>query len=69
MTCGNRSYVVSKPYIKDTKKLRAYSGRKGKAAGFVYLQGLPYCDVEGSSQLISFLRDTIINYSLRREGN
>ena len=42
-----------------------YSGRKRKAAGFVYIQGSLYCDVEGSSQLRSCLHDEIINAAPR----
>ena len=42
-----------------------YSGKKLKAAGFVYLQGSPYRDAEGSPQLRSCLHDTIINAAPR----
>ena len=45
------------------------SGRKRKATGFVYLQGSPYCDAEGSSQVRSCLHDAIINSSPRIGGN
>ena len=47
----NRSSVVSAPFIKDTRIWSVHSGRKLEATGFVYLQGSPYCDAEGSSQL------------------
>ena len=39
--------------------------KKSKTAGFVYLQGSPYRDAEGSSQLRSCLHDTIINAAPR----
>ena len=38
-----------------------YSGRKLKAASFVYIQGSLYRDVEGSSQLWSCLHDEAFN--------
>ena len=36
-TYGNRSYVVSSPYIKDIIMQRVYSGIKWKATGLVYI--------------------------------
>ena len=64
-TYRNRSHVFSTPYIKDRIILRVYSGIKQKAKGFVYLQGSPYHDAEGSSQIRSCLHDAIINSSPR----
>ena len=58
---GNRSYIVSAPYIKYTRIWRLYSGRKRKATGFFYIQGSPYCDTERSSHLRWCLHDAIIN--------
>ena len=37
-TYGNRSYIASTPYIKYTRILRVYSGRKQKATGFAYFK-------------------------------
>ena len=48
-------------YIKYTILRQTYSGRKISATGYVYLNGSPYRDAEGSSQLISCLHDEIIN--------
>ena len=58
---ATRNFVLEREYIKDTRIRRVYSGRKQKATGFVYLQGSPYRDSEGSSQLISCLNYAIIN--------
>ena len=63
--CGNRHHVLSAPYIKYARIRRVYSGRKRKATGYVYIQGSPYLDAEGSSQLRSCLHDSIINASPR----
>ena len=38
-----------------------YTGRKHKATGFVFIQGSPYCDAEGSSEIIVCLYDSGIN--------
>ena len=40
----NRSYVISRDYIKDMRIRRTNSGRKLKSTGFVYPKGSPYCD-------------------------
>ena len=48
---------------------RAYSGIKQKATGFVYLKGSPSKDTEGSSHIISWIHDTIINYAQILGGN
>ena len=45
-----------------------YSGRKRKATGFLYFQGSPYHDAEGSSQLRSCIHDAIINAAPRIGG-
>ena len=42
-------------YIKYTRILWAYSGRKRKATGHVLLTVSPYRDAEGYSQLRSYL--------------
>ena len=60
-TYSNRYYILKKDYIKDTRMRWKYSGRKQRAAGFVYLKGYPYRGAEGSSQLRSCLNDAIIN--------
>ena len=64
-TCGNRSYVISRDYIIDTRICWEYSVIKQKAIGFVYLQGSPYCDAKGLSQLRSCLHDAILNPAQR----
>ena len=56
-----KSICYKNDYIKDTKIRRTYSGRKLRAAGYVYLNGSPYRYAEGLSQLISCLHDAIIN--------
>ena len=58
---SNRSYVLKNGYIKDKRISWTYSGRKQRATGYVYLNGSPYLDAEGLSQLISCLRLDIIN--------
>ena len=58
---GNRSYVISGYYIKDTRICRTSSRIKRTGTGFVYLKGSPYCDYEVSSHLRSCLHDEIIN--------
>ena len=50
-------------YIKDTRIRWTYSGRKRRATGYVYLNGSPYRDAEGLSQLRLCLHDAIINAS------
>ena len=52
-------------YLRYTRIRRSDSGRKRKATGYVLLTGSPYCDYEGSSQLISCLHDAIINSAPR----
>ena len=64
-TYGNIPYVVSAPYIKDSRIRRVYSGIKQKAADFAYLQFSPYCDADGSSHLRSCLRDAVMNTTPR----
>ena len=68
-TYYNRNYFLDRDYIKDTRIIRVHSGRKWKAAGFVYLKGSPYHGAEGSSQLRPCLHDAIINSSPRIGGN
>ena len=62
---SNRYYVLKNDYVKDTRIRWTYSGRKRRATGFLYLTGLPYCDSEGSSQLVSCIHDSIINAAPR----
>ena len=50
-------------YIKDTRIGRTYSLRKRRATCYVYLNGSPYCDAKGSSQLRSCLHDATIDAS------
>ena len=64
-TYGNIRHVLSEPYIKDAIIRGVYSGRKQTAMGFVYLQGSPYPDAEGSSHIRSCLHDAVINASPR----
>ena len=68
VTYANQNYVLERYYIKNTRIRRVYSGRKRKATDFVYLQGSPYRDAEGSSQLISCLHDSIMNAAPIIEG-
>ena len=58
---GNKSYYITKDHLKDMGKHWKYSGRKRKATGFAYLEGSPYCDAEGSSNLRPFNHDSVIN--------
>ena len=60
-TYGNRHHVLSAPNMKYARIRREYSGIKLKATGFLYLQGSPYRDSEGISQIISCINDAIIN--------
>ena len=60
-TYGNRRHVIYKPKTKDTRMRRVHSGRKRKATGFVHLQGLPYSDSKGSSNIRSCIHDGLIN--------
>ena len=60
-TYSDRYYVIKNDYIKDTRIGQTYSGRKQRATGNVYLNGSPYRDAEGSSQLRLCLNDAIIN--------
>ena len=62
-TYGNRRHVIYKPKTNDTRMRRVYSGRKRKAAGFVYLQVLPCSDYKGSSKIRSCVHDELINAS------
>ena len=55
--------------MKDTIILRKYSGRKRRATGYVYPNGSPYLDDEGSSHLRSCLRAAIINANPRIGGD
>ena len=52
-------------YVPDTRMRWTYSVRKRKATGYVYLNGPPYRDAEGSSQLRSCIHDAIINAAPR----
>ena len=54
-------YVISAKYIKYARIRRVYSGRKWKAAGFLYIQGSPYRDAEGPSKIRSCIYDAMIN--------
>ena len=65
LTYSNQYYVVKNDYIKDTRISRTYSVRKRRASDYVYLNGSPYHDAEGLSQLRSCLHDAIINDALR----
>ena len=56
-TYSNQYYVLKNDYIKDTRILSTYSGRKRWAKGYVYINGSQYCDAEGSS----CLHDAITN--------
>ena len=47
--------------MKYARIRRECSGIKLKATGFVYLQGSPYRDSEGLSQIRSCINDAIIN--------
>ena len=44
---------------------RIYSVRKQRETCYIYPNGSPYCDAEGSLQLRSFLHGEIINSSSR----
>ena len=55
-------------YIKDTRIRWKYSGRKRQATGYVYINGSPYRDAKGSSQLRSCFHDAIINAAPRIGG-
>ena len=47
-----KSILCSKnDYIKDTRICWTYSGSKRSATGYVYLDGSPYCNTQGSSQI------------------
>ena len=48
-TYWNWYYVLKKDFIKDTIIRRTYSGRKQRASGYVYPNGLLYLDAEGLS--------------------
>ena len=61
-------YVLKNYFIKYTRICRTYSGRKLRAASFVYLQGSPYRDAEGSTQIRSCLHDAIIDAAPRIGG-
>ena len=67
-TYSNRYYVLKNDYIKDTILLLTYLGRKRRATRYVYLDGSPYRDAEGSSHIRSCLRDAIINTAPRIGG-
>ena len=62
---SNKYYVPKSEYIKYTRILRMYSGRKQRETSFAYLKVSPYCDDDGSSQLRSFLCDAINNAAPR----
>ena len=59
---SNKYYVPKSEYIKYTRILQMYSGRKQRETSFAYLKVSPYCDDDGSSQLRYCLHDAIINY-------
>ena len=60
----NWYYVLENDYIKDTRIGTTYSLRKGRATGYVDLNGSPYCDAEGSLQIRSCLHGAMINAPL-----
>ena len=65
---SNLYYVLKNDYITNTRIRPTYSGRKRRATGYVYLNGSPYRDDEGLSQLKFCLHDVIINASPRKGG-
>ena len=64
---SNRDFVQKNDHIKDIIIHRKYSGRKGKATGYVLITGSTYRDAEGSPHQRSCLHDTIINAARRIE--